>query len=48
MVNSGIVFERAKKTAVHPALGVRFLGFWRFRVGFFVWWGVGGCFGGDF
>lgn len=44
MVNSGIVFERAKKIAVLPALGVRFWGFGGLGLGFLFGQVVGGVF----
>lgn len=48
MVNSGIVFERAKKIAVLPALGVRFWGFGGLRLGFLFGQVLRGCFLGTF
>lgn len=44
MVNSGIVFERAKKIEVLPALGVRFWDFGGLGLGFLFGQVVGGGF----
>lgn len=48
MVNSGIVFERGKKTAVLPALGVRFLDSGGLGLGFLFGGALGGVSGGFF
>lgn len=42
MVNSGIVFERTKKAAVHPALELDFWGFGGLGLGFLFDGALGG------